>query len=86
MAVRWLCESLACIFKQRGSRGSDPRLLRLTMDRLLDRTHGERPRASRLVRTLRLDLPADERADQFMAARDRLQASRRIDRAARRTG
>jgi hypothetical protein len=41
----------------RGGRGSDPRLLRLTMDRLLDRTFGERPRASRLVRVTRLDLP-----------------------------
>jgi hypothetical protein len=43
----------------RVSRGSDPRLLRLTMDGLLDRTCGERPRASRIVRVPRLDIPAD---------------------------
>jgi hypothetical protein len=41
----------------RWSRGSDPRLLRLTMDGLLDRTFGERPLASRLVNVPRLDLP-----------------------------
>jgi hypothetical protein len=35
--------------RPRRSRGSDPRLLRLTMDRLLDRIFGERPLASRLV-------------------------------------
>ena len=34
------------------SRGSDPRLLGLTVGRLLDRTFGERPRASRIVQTL----------------------------------
>ena len=33
----------------KGSRGSDPRLLGLTMGRLLDRTFGERPRASRII-------------------------------------
>ena len=38
----------------RWSRGSDPRLLRLTMGGLLDRTCGERPRASRLIRRRRL--------------------------------
>ena len=38
----------------RWSRGSDPRLLRLTMDGLLDRTCGERPRASRIVSVSRL--------------------------------
>ena len=32
-----------------GSRGSDPRLLGLTMGWLLDRTFGERPRASMIV-------------------------------------
>ena len=32
-----------------GSRGSAPRLLGLTMGWLLDRTFGERPRASRIV-------------------------------------
>ena len=36
--------------------GRDPRLLGLTMGRLLDRTFGERPRASRIVQTLGLDL------------------------------
>jgi hypothetical protein len=40
----------------KGSRGSDPRLLGLTMGRLLDRTFGERPRASRIVQALGLDL------------------------------
>ena len=35
--------------QDKGSRGSDPRLLRLTMGGLLDRTFGERPRASRIV-------------------------------------
>ena len=45
--------------RKKGGRGSDPRLLRLTMDGLLDRTFGERPRASRIVRVRRLDLPAD---------------------------
>ena len=39
------------------SRGSDPRLLRLVMDGLLDRTFGERPHASRLVNVPMLDLP-----------------------------
>jgi hypothetical protein len=39
----------------KGSRGSDPRLLGLTMGRLLDRTFGERPRASRIVQALGLD-------------------------------
>jgi hypothetical protein len=34
----------------KGNRGSDPRLLGLTMGWLLDRTFGERPRASRIVR------------------------------------
>ena len=43
----------------KGNQGSDPRLLRLTMDGLLDRISGERPRASRIVRALRLDLPAN---------------------------
>ena len=40
-----------------GAGGATPGFLRLTMDRLLDRTCGERPRASRLVRVTRLDLP-----------------------------
>jgi hypothetical protein len=48
----------------RWSRGSDPRLLRLTMDGLLDRTFGERPHASRLVNVPRLDLPGIMRASQ----------------------
>jgi hypothetical protein len=39
------------------SRGSNPRLLRLPMNGLLDRTCGERPHASRFVRVARLDLP-----------------------------
>src|SRR5579863_1589008 len=39
--------------------GSDPRLLRLTVDGLLDRTFGERPHASRLVNVPRFDLPAN---------------------------
>src|SRR6516165_5966894 len=39
----------------RWSRGSDLRLLRLTMDGLLDKHSGERPRASRIVRVRRLD-------------------------------
>jgi transcriptional regulator with XRE-family HTH domain len=43
-------------FIDKGSRGSDPRLLGLTTGRLLDRTFGERPRASRIVRALGLDL------------------------------
>jgi len=43
----------------RGARGSDLRLLRLTMDGLLDRTCGERPRASRIGSVPRLDLPED---------------------------
>jgi len=38
-----------------GSRGSDPRLLGLTVGWLLDRTFGERPRASRLARARGLD-------------------------------
>ena len=41
-----------------GSRGSDPRLLGLTMGWLLDRTCGERPRASRIVQALGLDQPS----------------------------
>jgi hypothetical protein len=41
-----------------GSRGSDPRLLGLTMGWLLDRTFGERPRASRIVQALGLDQPS----------------------------
>ena len=44
----------------RGGRGGDPRLLRLTMDGLLDRTCGERPRASRIGIVPRLDLPEDK--------------------------
>jgi hypothetical protein len=39
----------------KGSRGCDPRLLGLTMGRLLDRTFGVRPRASRIVHALGLD-------------------------------
>ena len=39
----------------KGSRGSDPRLLGLTMGRFLDRTFGGRPRASRIVHALGLD-------------------------------
>jgi hypothetical protein len=39
--------------------GGDPRLLRLTMDGLLDRTCRERPRASRIGSVPRLDLPED---------------------------
>jgi hypothetical protein len=39
----------------KGSRGSDPRLLGLTMGWLLDRTFGGRPRASRIVQALGLD-------------------------------
>jgi hypothetical protein len=39
----------------KGSRGSDPRLLGLTMGGLLDRTFGVRPRASRIVHALGLD-------------------------------
>ncbi len=42
----------------KGSRGSDPRLLGLTMGRLLDRTFGVRPRASRIVHALGLDQPS----------------------------
>jgi len=34
---------------KRWSQGSDPRLLRLTLDRLPDRASGERPRASKAV-------------------------------------
>ena len=41
---------------EKGGRGSDPRLLGLTIGRLLDGTSGERPRASRLVRARRLGL------------------------------
>ena len=41
-----------------GSRGSDPRLLGLTMGWLLDRTFGGRPRASRIVHALGLDQPS----------------------------
>jgi hypothetical protein len=40
------------------------RLLRLTMDGLLDRTFGERPHASRLVNVPKLDLPGIMRACQ----------------------
>ena len=43
---------------EKGSRGSDPRLLGLTMGRLLDRTSGVRPRASRIVHALGLDQPS----------------------------
>ena len=43
-------------FSFRWSRGSDLRLLRLTMNGLPDRTSGERPRASSIVRVRRLDL------------------------------
>src|SRR5262245_2201373 len=39
----------------KGSRGSDPRLLGLTVGRLLDSTFGERPRASRIVQARGLD-------------------------------
>ena len=42
-------------FSFRWSRGSDLRLLRLTMNGLPDRTSGERPRASSIVRVRRLD-------------------------------
>jgi hypothetical protein len=42
----------------KGSRGSDPRLLGLTMGRLLDRTFGVRPRASRIVHAIGLDQPS----------------------------
>jgi len=42
-------------FSFRWSRGSDLRLLRLTMNGLPNRTFGERPRASRIVRVRRLD-------------------------------
>ena len=43
----------------KGSRGSDPRLLGLTMGWLLDHTFfGERPRASRIVQALGLDQPS----------------------------
>ncbi len=48
----------------RWSRGSDPRLLRLTMDGLLDRTFGERPRVSRLVNVPKSDIPGIMRANQ----------------------
>jgi hypothetical protein len=47
----------------KGSRGSDPRLLGLTMGRLLDRTFGVRPRASRIVHALGLDQPSIENAN-----------------------
>jgi len=40
------------------ARGSDPRLLGLTMGWLLDRTFGERPRASRIAQALGLDQPS----------------------------
>jgi hypothetical protein len=43
----------------KGSRGSDPRPLGLTMGRLLDRTFGVRPRASRIVHALGLDQPSN---------------------------
>jgi hypothetical protein len=43
----------------RGGRGSDPRLLRLTMNALLDRTSGERPRGPRIVRDQRSGFPND---------------------------
>src|SRR5258707_14992145 len=42
----------------KGSRGSDPRLLGLTMGWILDRTVGGRPRASRIVNALGLDQPS----------------------------
>jgi hypothetical protein len=42
----------------KGSRGSDPRVLGLTMGRLLDRTFGVRPRASRIVHALGLGQPS----------------------------
>jgi hypothetical protein len=42
----------------KSSRGSDPRLLGLTMGRLLDRTFGVRPRASRIVQARGLDQPS----------------------------
>jgi hypothetical protein len=44
-----------------------PRLLRLTMDGLLTGTFGERPRASRIVRVPRLELPAIKRANAKLA-------------------
>ena len=46
-------------YRGRGAWGSDPRPLRLTMDGLLDRTCGERPRASRIGIVPRSDLPED---------------------------
>jgi hypothetical protein len=46
-------------YRGRGAWGSDPRPLRLTMDGLLDRTCGERPRASRIGIVPRSDLPDD---------------------------
>ena len=52
----------------RWSRGSDPWLLRLTMNGLLDRTVGERPHASRLVIVPRLDLPGIMRASRSQGA------------------
>jgi hypothetical protein len=49
-------ERVNCQKSFRWSRGSDLRLLRLTTNGLPDRTSGERPRASRIVRVRRLDL------------------------------
>ena len=58
----------------KGSRGSDPRLLGLTMGRLLDRTFGVRPRASRIVHALGLD-----QIHNIIAQQDR--QSKRLDQA-----
>jgi hypothetical protein len=46
----------------RWSRGSDPRLLRLTMNGLLDRTSGSDPRASSVASISRLDNPTYDKA------------------------
>src|SRR5579883_710602 len=61
---RPLLRSGCALLRTRGSRGSDPRPLRLTMDALLDRTCGERPRGSRIVRARRLGVTDDRRARQ----------------------